>query len=451
MPRGLSARTVIKQGVKYDRAKRKIALKRPSRALYTEEERKEMSRLRNRNIYYRKRVKALSNGKATTSKLTMKDLRPFISDVGSPSMATILHEKGYFDEPDYSERDIREWMISNGDEDLLKELIKDSNDHKDDVNSHLSLDDYYNSDVNLDKIGKYNENIGKNEARIDEIKQGAQNRKDEEMLKYMNEKAKIKGEGNLLQYISKGGQMLNAMSAPEAAAWRYLKNSIIQSVFNNIDFDKIDPEYVPIIKRTVYASIMENPLQGFRDAVKGNVALQAARKYGTEAGEFAGDLTDLVTSVFIGKPNLKVGVKSAFKYMVSKSPMNRALMEEVSNDLINAGESTNDVENTKMLTRDIAVDIGKDLIVTGGNMVAALPMIAKDIILDGLQADIRKRKYDKKELKEKAELDKIKKKAEEAQKKFKESGEQVDFSKIEEMFGVDLTEERAEQIFNTKL
>ena len=42
--------------------------------------------------------------------------------------------------------------------------------------------------------------------------------------------------------------------------------------------------------------------------------------------------------------------------------------------------------------------------------------------------------YDKKELKEKAELDKIKKKAEEAQKKFKESGEQIDFNKIEEMF-----------------
>lgn len=226
---------------------------------------------------------------------------------------------------------------------------------------------------------------------------------------------------------------MDQLSAPEQAAIRYAKNSIVKAIFEHIDFDKIPEDYRSIIKRTIYASVMEDPIQGLRDALKGNVSLAVAKKYGVDAGDFAGGMMDLVTSVMTGKPNVKKGAESAFGYMVSKTRWNKSLMQEVSEDLIDKGLSTDDTENMKMLGRDVVVDIAKDVISTGGNLYAAIPMIVKDVMIDAGKAGVKKLKYDKVAKADKEKRKKQEKAAKEQQKKFEGLTKQEEDEYIKEM------------------
>lgn len=407
MTRGLKATTVIKKGGEYAIAKKKAKMHRPPRALYTEDEKKEMSRLRAQNRYYRKRISALIQ--AADTSITLKDIRSYLSE----DLAYELCKRGYFNEPDYSTRDFREWMTTNGDLNLLQEVLDEVNALKADPNSHITPNQDDIDDNTKAKINAYNDKINKNNERLTNMKQSARDRKDANMLRYMDERSQIQTGEKLLDAISKGKIVVDKLSDPEQAAIRYAKNTVIKTIFDNIDFDKLPEDYVPVIKRTIYTSVMENPVQGLRDAVRGTVAIEAAKKYGNDAANFAAGLTDTVTSVITGKPNAVPALKSAFGYMISKSPMSKGLMQEVSEDLINSGQSTNDKENSKMLARDVAVDIAKDLITTGGNIYAAIPMILKDVLIDTSQAGIRKIKYDN--LKSKEELKQIDKKVKQKQ------------------------------------
>lgn len=428
MPRGATGLSAVKAGAKLKLKADKIKLKRPPRALYTEEERKEMSSLRNKNIYYRKRIKALS--KTPTNKVTLSDIQDKIPNGDDPSqgLRAQLYNRGYFDEPDYSHRDIREWLQSNGDDELLVGIIEAYNDAIDDPNAKLSTDIEEN-----ELIPGYRDKIQANEQRLEDIKNGAQSRKDEQMLEYMDKKNRIKTGHKLLDDLSKGKIVMDQLSAPEQAAIRYAKNSIVTSIFEHIDFDNIPEEYRPIIKRSIYASVMEDPIQGLRDALRGNVSLAVAKKYGMDAGEFAGGMMDLVTSVMTGKPNVKKGVESAFGYMVSKTKWNKSLMQEVSEDLIDKGLSTDDAENMKMLGRDVVVDIAKDVISTGGNLYAAIPMIVKDVMIDAGKAGIKKLKYDKANAADEERRKKQEEAAKKAEDKFKGLSEEETEKLIEDL------------------
>ena len=77
-----------------------------------------------------------------------------------------------------------------------------------------------------------------------------------------------------------------------------------------------------------------------------------------------------------------------------------------------------------MLGRDILVDIGKNLITTGGNIFAAMPGIIRDIAVDAGQATVRKIKSDADDVKKKE------KKQEEAIKKAEQKSGNIDMDAI---------------------
>ena len=420
MPRSSGITSVAKQAAKAGIAKKRSDLKRPSRRKYTDKERKRLSQLRAKNNYYRKRIAKLLNN--NTEKITMSMVRSSLDLSGSPHpLLKYLHP-----EEDYYNRDLIEWMTSEGDEDLIPMVIQAYNDIHPGANLDLSEDNGWIKKENIEKAAEYNDYIEANEKRINFIKENAEQRKNEEMLKYMQDKQSIKDTNNLMQAISQGKIALDKLSDPELAAVRFMKTELIKAVYSQIDFDSIPESYVPVIKRSIYAGIMEDPIQGMRDALRGTVALKVAEKYGNNAGDLAGGMMDFATSVMTGKPNVKGAAESLFNYMVNKSPINKALMSDVAQELIDSGESTSDEQNAKMLGRDVLVDIGKNLITTGGNIFAAMPGIIRDIAVDAGQATVRKIKSDVDDSKKKEK----EKKQEEAIKKAEQKSGNIDMDAI---------------------
>lgn len=418
---------VAKKGAESYLNIKKTQLKRPSRALYNEEERKERRRLYSQNVYYRKQIKKITD--LNTSTVTLSSIQDKIpNDEGSEGIRALLADKGYFNDPEYSMRDIREWMQSNGDDDLLDGIINIVNEQIDDPNARIS-DQIFEDD----RISDYRNKINENEQRRDAIKQNASDRKNEEMLRYMDKKNRIETGNKLLDSIVSGEKIVSKLSNPEQEAINYAKRKIANAVITRIDFDKIPEEYRSVVKDTIYTAVMNNPVEGLRNAMISNVSISTAKKYGTEAGKFAGGLMSSLTSIMTGKPNLKPATQSAFGYMVSRSKLNRDLMQEVSEDLVSKGLSTNDKENAKMLSRDILIDIGKDIISSGGDIFVAIPKIIKDVLLDSGQAGIRKIKYDKVAKADKEKRKKQEKAAKEQQKKFEGLTKQEEDEYIKEM------------------
>ena len=418
MTRSSVITSVANKAAKTGIDKKKSDLKRPSRRKYTDKERKRLSQLRAKNTYYRKRIAKLLHN--DTEKITMSMVRSSLDLSGSPHpLLKYLHP-----EEDYYNRDLIEWMTSEGDEDLIPMVIQAYNDIHPGANLDLSEDNGWIKKENIEKAAEYNDYIEANNKRINFIKENAEQRKNEEMLRYMQDKQSIKDTKNLMQAISQGKIALDKLSDPELAAVRFMKTELIKAVYSQIDFDSIPESYVPVIKRSIYAGIMEDPIQGMRDALKGTVALKVAEKYGNNAADLAGGMMDFATSVMTGKPNVKGAAKSLFNYMVNKSPMNKALMSDVAQELIDSGESTSDEQNAKMLGRDILVDIGKNLITTGGNIFAAMPGIIRDIAVDAGQATVRKIKSDADDAKKKEKTQ------EEAIKKAEQKSGNIDMDAI---------------------
>lgn len=393
----MGAISAIKSSVKtvdkVSKAKKKASIKRPSRRKYNDEEKKKLSNLRDRNKYYRKRINKISKD-LDSMKMPMQSIRSSLSE----DLAYHCYQKGYFEEPDYSSRDIGEWMNTNGDNELLKLVLEEYNSLN--PAAPISYDDDGKNEK-YKKINDYNDLIAENDKKIKNVQDSAAQRKNEEMLKYLQDKQSMKDTENLMQALSQGKIAIEALSNPEIAAIRFMKTELIKAVYSQIDFDSIPDDYKQLIKRSIYSGIMEDPIQGMRSALRGTVALKVTEQYGINAGNLAVGMMDFATSVMTGKPNIKGAAKTLFDHMVNKSPLNKALMIDISEDLINSGKSTSDEENTKMLGRDILVDIGKNIISTGGNIIAAMPGIVKDIVVDAGQASIRKIAYDKEDAKEK--------------------------------------------------
>ena len=383
----------IKTVAKVSKAKKKANIKRPSRRKYNDTEKKELSKLRGRNRYYRKQINKI-NKDLDSMKTPMQYIRSSLSE----DLAYLCYQKGYFEEPEYSSRDIVEWMSTNGDNDLLKLVLEEYNS----LNPAAPIsygDDGKNEKYK--KINDYNDLIAENDKKIKNIQDSAAQRKNEETLKYLQYKQSMKDTKNLIQALSQGKIAIETLTNPEIAAIRFMKTELIKAVYSQIDFDSIPDDYKQLIKRSIYSGIMEDPIKGLQSALRGTVALKVTDKYGIHAGELAGGMMDFATSVMTGKPHIKGAAKTLFDHMVNKSPLNKALMIDISEDLINSGKSTSDEENAKMFGRDVLVDIGKNIIATGGNIIAAMPGIVKDIVADAGQASIRKIKYDKEDAEEK--------------------------------------------------
>lgn len=405
-----------KQGDKYIRQVKKTLLKKPDRKLYTEAEAKRRRSLQTKKRSLQKKIDKISAGSyVIADKRTMRSLR---KQVGQGDLAYELNSRGYFKDPDYSTRDIREWMLSNGDDALLREVLDTVNPLLDD-DLKVADDPTYELQVNgkgTDDLKQLNAELADVEGELSHINVNAQNRKNRQMLKYMDQKYKLKNGDGLLEALSKGEVVYDSLSNPEKAAINYLKNTLATEIVKGLDLEGMDPDKASVIRDAVYTSLMGNPVQGLRSALRGQVALEVTKKYGNAEGDLAAGMMDFMTSTLTGKPNMKSMAGTLFAYTINSSGLNRSLMAEVSEELVNSGKSSNTEENMKMYTRDVLIDVAKDVIMSGGNLAAALPKVIKDLVVDSAQFGVRQVKANK----EDAKKEEKEKKAKEAIKKAEE-------------------------------
>lgn len=113
------AKDALKKGVQEGAKKAK--------SMYTEAEQKELQRLRSQKSYWKKKMQKESSDEDDKNifKVPLQMVRRQISE----SLANdIKYTEVYFEpehQPEYDTRDFREWMVSNGDEELADRIIED--------------------------------------------------------------------------------------------------------------------------------------------------------------------------------------------------------------------------------------------------------------------------------------------------------------------------------------
>lgn len=429
-----TAKTAAKKSAELALKASKIKLKKPKGSIYTESERKERSSLSSKKSYYNRQIKKL-NMVSSDGTITFKDLREFMDDDGSDSLAAELAQAGYFGPDNYDIGDFREHIRNNPNEDdpeeTIKAILNNTNANRTDPESYINYDTGL-SNKQEKQLAGYKQKVKDIDAQMAKIEGTAQGRRDAEMAKYLNKKSMIETGEGILEAIQKGEVVYSALSKPEQSAIKYLKKGFLEAIKSTIDFESIDEAYRPIIKQAIYTGVMSNPLEGIKSGLIGSAALKVAEKYGNDAGDFAAGIAESMSSMITGgAPNIKGIAQAALNFGISKSSFSKPLMLEIAEDVAFSGDAAAyDDQNGKILARDVAVDVVKDVISTGGNFLAALPLIAKDVLLDAGQAGIRQLKYDAKKDKTKADVKKQEEEAKKAQQAFKASGEEVDVEEL---------------------
>ena len=378
-----SAKSLVKDAAKtaVSYANKKQNTGRPK--LYTEEERKRLASLRSSKRYYEKRMDSLTD--LPDMKITLASVRHSLSE----DTAINCYYAGYFD-PNNSDKyysmDFRTWMTNNGDDALLEQVLADVNLLRDE-DSSIGSDP--KDDIN-DMIEYNRQKIKDIQSEIDSIRSGAKNRKEENLANEVARKNRIKNGNALIDTLDESSKFIKTLSNPEQAALNEIKKKLAESVVKNIDLGDMANDEQLIIKHAAYTGIMNNPKAGIRQAITDTVVSVVRPEYGDDAANVVGSLVNLAT----GGGSVKTVGLSLFEGIVNKSGLNKMLMNEKAEELIDMGESTSDAENMKMLGRDVLVDIGKDIIKSGGNIYAAIPMIVKDVLLDTGKAGMRKAKQE---------------------------------------------------------
>lgn len=359
--------------------------KSPRRKLYTETERKKMNKLSRLKSKYKKLTMDVYKSFDVEGKaLSMQDIRNTMDD----DDAREAYYNGYFDEEnydDYCNRDFRTWMLEKGDGDLLNNVIE-TYETTNAVDLTDSIGDIYaDQDIKakeyLDKYNEINE-------EMKSIRQKAEDRKTMRKAKELAKKKALKTGEKLIDIANDVD--LNKLKKPEQAIIQEAKVVLAKSVvkglnLKNSNLSDLDKD---ILINTITATITQNPGEGIRAAIKESVVGNVVKKYGNNAGELADSLVDIAT----GKGSAKSIVMTAFDIGLKKSAWNPDLLKEKAEELVDSGQSTNDKENIKQLGRDVAIDIAKDVIKSGGQIYAAIPMILKDAFFDIGKAGIRKLK-----------------------------------------------------------
>lgn len=378
-----SAKGLVKDAAKVTVAKANKKQNTGRHKLYTEEERKRLASLRSSKSYYEKRMDALTE--LPDMKITLASVRHSLSE----DTAVNCYYAGYFD-PNNSDKyysmDFRTWMTNNGDNALLEQVLADVNLLRDESSS-IGSDP--KDDIN-DMIEYNRQKIKDIQSEIDTIRSGAKNRKEENLAKEVARKNRIKNGNALIDTLDESSKFIKTLSNPEQAALNEIKKKLAESVVKNIDLGDMANDEQLIIKHAAYTGIMNNPKAGIRQAITDTVVSIVKPEYGDDASKVVGSLVNLAT----GGGSIKTVGLSMFEGVVNKSGLNKMLMNEKAEELIDMGESTSDAENMKMLGRDVLVDIGKDIIKSGGNIYAAIPMIVKDVLLDTGKAGMRKAKQE---------------------------------------------------------
>ena len=174
------AKDALKKGVQEGAKKAK--------SMYTEAEQKELQRLRSQKSYWKKKMQKESSDEDDKNifKVPLSMIRGQISE----SLAhDIKYTEIYFEpahEPEYDTRDFREWMTSNGDEELADKIIED-------VVIGLPVG------IMADKINEAYQKYKAVEQKIEAIKSAAKARQIQSALANMEtaEKAKTVGKAAL--------------------------------------------------------------------------------------------------------------------------------------------------------------------------------------------------------------------------------------------------------------
>ena len=350
--------------------------------LYTEDERKELASLMNRRAYYKKRVEELS--KANSEEYS--ETYVLQGEVRNRMTKKVAYEvlnasAGYFDDAnynDYQTRDFREWMHSEGDDELLKKVLRCYNKLAPEDQKIRITDD----DGSHQKLTKYKEKLSQIEKDIAKIQKEAHDRRDLKIAKDLARRNKLENQESLIEAFDQGDVLFSKLSNPEKEAVNFVKDKFASATINSIDFSGMPEDKALTAKHGLYQAVMNNPMSGFRSAINESISSDITQKYGNDAGDIVSKLIDVAT----GKGSAKSVGLSLFNGVVNKSGINAALIDEKAADLISMGESTIGEEALKRFGRDVLIDIGKAIIKSGGNIEAAIPMAIKSILLDAGKA-----------------------------------------------------------------
>lgn len=356
--------------------------------LYTDEERKRLASLRSSKKYYEDKIK---NPKPSTSVVTLASIRPFLS----ADTARELAYQGFFDAENsdkYYGMDFRDWFREIENSFIEKTLYQGSVTRSLELQIHdeLRAQNYYLDDYDYDDTIENFNKLSSIEDEISNIQTGAKTRRNEVIAQEVARKNNIKNGEALIDTLDETSKFISKLSNPEKAAVQYIKDKLAESVVRNIDLENATDIENNIFKSSVRTAISKNPKEGIKQAITETVVESVKEKYGDAAASVVPSLVNLAT----GSGSVKTVGLALFEGVVSKSGLNKALMAERADELISMGESTSDDENLKMLGRDVLVDIGKDIITSGGNIYAAIPMIVKDVLLDTGKAGLRKAKQE---------------------------------------------------------
>lgn len=391
-----------------------------SKKLYTDEEKRVLKNLRSKRKYLTNKINILTNAMDSSYKITLKDLR---QNVITNEIAERLAGSGddptdgqYFDpdrETEYETRDFREWLLENEDDDLATELIDLYNAlGNNDTQIELDTDD---KTAFNDKLNDYVKRLSSVNENIDKVTFKAKERKNLAIARELAKKNGYENAESLIEAIDRGHVVLKKLSKPEQAAITFVKEQLSKAIVGVVkEHGDLSKEGFNLAKKTINASIMSNPLEGVRVGIKEMTVNKIVEKYGNDAGDLAGSMIDLVT----GKGSVgSLGV-SIFSGIVNKTGFNKQLMQERSQELIDAGKSDFDTENMKQLGADVVVDIAESVIMAGGNIYAAVPIALKKVLFDTAGAAVRSATHEEEPAKKKAASAKTKMSDEDVVNKF---------------------------------
>ena len=379
------AKKLVKNAAK-ESLKKARKRKAPKYPLYTDSEKKEMRRLSSLKSKYKKLAyEAYESFEIDNLTMSMQSIRNDMDD----EEATEAYYHGYFDEEnldDYENKDFRTWMLENGDGDLLADVL-DTYERVNAIDLSDEVDDMYaEQDIRARKyLDKYNEA----NAEMQEIRQNAKDRQVMRKARDIARKNSLKTGESLIDTLDRVDMTM--LTKPEKAVINEAKGILARSIISGLGLDDESDLDKTVLSKTISATIMQNPKEGIRTAIRETIVGDIAQQYGNNGAELAGSLIDLA----IGKGSVKGIGMTLFDIGIKKSGWNSDLLQERAEELIDSGKSTNDKENVKQLGRDVALDIAKDVILSGGQIYAAIPMILKDALFDVGKAGVRKIKQDK--------------------------------------------------------
>ena len=391
-----AAQATLKSKGKAERKAKTKAVKKKynARKLYTDEEKRVIKNLRSKKAYLKSKISVLVKTMDEDQKITLAMIRPYMSKEMADSLAGTgdnPSDGGYFDPSnadDYYNRDFREWMIEKYDDNFMEELIDVYNalGNEDTAISAEDLDPLSKAAMN-EKLDEYSKRIADIDRNIDKVKSKAMERKNLAIAKELAQKNGYENAESLIEAIDRGHIILNKLSKPEQAAITFVKSQFAKAIVSAVkDNANLTEEGFSIAKNMINAAVMSNPMEGLRVGLRDMAIQKVVESYGNEAGNMAGSMIDLIT----GKGSVgSVGV-SIFAGIVSKTGFNKELMQERSQELIDAGKSDFDTENMKQLGTDVMLNVAEAVILSGGNIYAAVPMALKGILFSAGSAAARK-------------------------------------------------------------